>query len=63
MPIWSFVGSDPSDKNAYNSNTAFFSELQKWNPDAQLTILENAKHRDVAEVYLQFDIIGWLAEE
>lgn len=61
MPIWSFVGSDPSDENAYNSNTAFFPELQKRNPDAQLTILENAKHRDVAEAYLQFDIIGWLA--
>ena len=62
MPIWSFVGSDPSDENAYNSNTAFFPELQKWNPDARLTILENAKHRDVAEAYLQFDIFQWLTE-
>ena len=29
MPVWSFVGTEQSDSNAYNSNVEFFPQLEQ----------------------------------
>ena len=64
LPVWSFVGTDESDQNAYTSNTSLLPELMQSNKDTQqiqLTILEGYKHREVVRAYLEYDILGWLA--
>ncbi len=60
IPVWSFVGTDQSDSKAYNSNTEFFPELEKYNQSVRLTILQGYKHREVVRAYLEYDIIDWL---
>lgn len=59
-PVWSFVGTEPSDSNAYNSNKAFFPQLEQHNPNVRLTVLEGYGHREVVRAYLEYDIIEWL---
>lgn len=60
IPVWSFAGTDESDQNAYTSNTSQFPELMQLNTDAQLTILDGYKHREVVRAYLEYDVLGWL---
>ena len=60
MPVWSFVGTEQSDSNAYSSNVDFFSQLEQYNSNAQLTILQGYGHKDVVQAYLKYDIIDWL---
>ena len=60
LPVWSFVGTDESDQNAYNSNTSAFPEFEQYNTNTRLTIMEGFKHREVVKAYLLYDIIGWL---
>lgn len=60
IPVWSFVGTDFSDSNAYSSNTEFFPQLEHHNPNARLTVLQGYQHRDTVKAYLEFDVIGWL---
>ena len=60
IPVWSIIGSDPSDQNAFSSNTSIFPQIEKNNPNARLTIMEGAKHWEVVKAYLQYDIINWL---
>ncbi len=61
LPVWSFVGTDESDQNAYSSNISVFPELERYNTNARLIIMEGFKHREVAQAYLLYDIIGWLS--
>ena len=66
IPVWSFVGTDESDQNAYTCNTSLFPELMQSNENTQLiqlTILDGYKHREVVRAYLEYDILGWLVDE
>lgn len=60
MPVWSFVGTEQSDSNAYNSNVEFFPQLEQHNSNAQLTILQGYGHKEVVRAYLEYDITDWL---
>jgi len=60
MPVWSFVGTEQSDSNAYNSNVEFFPQLEQHNANTQLTILQGYGHKEVVRAYLEYDITGWL---
>lgn len=60
MPVWSFVGTEQSDANAYSSNVEFFPQLELQNSNAQLTILQGYGHKEVVKAYLEYDIIDWL---
>lgn len=60
MPVWSFVGTEQSDSNAYNSNVEFFPQLEQHNSNAQLNILQGYGHKDVVQAYLEYDITDWL---
>jgi len=60
MPVWSFVGTEQSDSNAYNSNVEFFPQLEQHNANTQLSILQGYGHKEVVRAYLEYDIIGWL---
>lgn len=60
MPVWSFVGTEQSDSNAYNSNMEFFPQLEQHNSNALLTVLQGYGHKEVVRAYLEYDIIDWL---
>lgn len=64
LPTWAIVGGAdtivPPD-----SSIQFMQALQKTNPNAHLTVLENATHFDVPQVYLNetLDLLGWLTSQ
>ena len=60
MPVWSFVGTEESDSNAYNSNVEFFPQLELQNANAKLTVLQGYGHKEVVRAYLEYGIIDWL---
>jgi len=60
MPVWAFVGSADEVVGPERS-IAFIECLQKINPNAQITIFEDAGHVEVPELaFKTTDVISWL---
>lgn len=61
MPVWAFA-SLADTVVPPEASMKFIEELQQINASAKITVLEDAEHIEVPEVFLndEFDIIGWV---
>lgn len=61
-PIWAFVGSADDIIEPENS-IDFINSIKETNPNAKITVFDNATHFDVPELAFldeELDVVGWL---